>query len=168
MAYITGAMTKLETSEVMSLQIIISPVAVRRASSIARRILHNGEMLHQLGRHRLPIIGILFNVVNGVLSGILDGIGDGVSSTHKYHKSQNSVAHHKQQAAMKLKPARVLSAFEQELAESIHTKLNQPLFRVNLRVMIAAKDKKGRTHTSVRALPLANILHSLILCIYEY
>lgn len=138
-AYLTGAMTKLKDDELMSFQMVISPVKVREANSIAKRIFHNEELLYRLGRRHIPIIGGIFNLINGILFSILDSIGEGVSSTHRTQKPQQSIAQHKQQAAMKIKPARVLSAFEQQLAEAVHSKLNQALYRVDMRVLIAVK-----------------------------
>lgn len=130
MAFLTGAMTKLASGEAMSFQMVVSPVKVREAGVIAKRIFHNEELLYQLGRRRVPLIGRLFGVIDSILFSILDSIGEGISSTHKSYKTQHAAEQHRQQAAMKIKPARTLSVFEQELAEAVNNKLNQSLFRV--------------------------------------
>lgn len=148
MAYLTGAMTNLQPGEFMSLQIIVHPVNVREASVIAKRLLHNEELLHQLGRRRMPLIGSVLSGISSLLFGALDTLGEGVSSTKPRYDSQRSLAQHKQQVAMNIKPARVLSAFEQDLAEAVYDKLNQPLFRADVRMLLVTKTKQDEKHRS--------------------
>lgn len=136
MAYLTGTMTKLLPGEMIGFQIIATPAKVREAGIITNRMMHNDELVYQLGRRKLPISKV-FDVINSITFGILDGLSG--SSQSKTHQSQTS---HKQQVAMKIKPARVLSPFEQQLAESVHDKLSQPLFRTSIRVFVAARDKE--------------------------
>lgn len=135
MAYLAGMMTKLMPGELISFQLVVSPAKVREAGVITNRMMHNDELVYRLGRPKLPASKI-FDVINSVTFGILDGLGG--PSQNKTYQSQAS---HKQQVAMKIKPARVLSPFEQKLAESVHDKLSQPLFRVSIRVLIAMSDK---------------------------
>lgn len=148
MAYLTGAMTKLAVDEVMTFQIVVAPVNVREAGAIAKRIFHNEELLYQLGRKQVPLVGRILGSINDVLFSILDSVGDAVSPSHKNYQPQQATAQHRQQVAMKIKPARVLSAFEQQLAEVVHDKLNQPLFRTSIRVAI---DTRSRQAESERA-----------------
>jgi hypothetical protein len=143
MAYLAGAMTKLRTGEMMSVQMTVSPARVPEAASIARRILHNEELLHQLGKRRLPVFGGILNVVSTIAFSVLDTFGEATSPGPYAYKTQHLATQHKQQAAMKIKPARVLSAFEQQLAESVNDKLSQPLFRVSTRAVILANDKES-------------------------
>ncbi|HEU5187986.1 MAG TPA: DUF87 domain-containing protein, partial [Candidatus Saccharimonadales bacterium] len=140
MAYLTGIMTKLSPDELMGFQIVASPTKVREASAIAGRLMHNDELVYKLGKSKLPA-GKLFDAINSILFGILDGIGDMVSGPSRSATSQTQ-ANHKQQVAMKIKPARMLSLFEQQLAESVHNKLSQPLFSVNIRLLVAVSDKQ--------------------------
>jgi hypothetical protein len=139
MTYLTGLMTKLSPDELIGFQIITSPTKVREASAIAGRLMHNDELVYKLGKHRLPASKI-FDAINTFLFGILDSVGDTISpSRTKSYQIQTS---HKQQVAMKIKPARVLSPFEQQLAESVHDKLSQPLFSASIRLLVAMKDKQ--------------------------
>lgn len=140
MAYLTGIMTKLSPDELMGFQIVVSPTKVREANAIAGRLMHNDELVYKLGRSKLPT-GKLFDALNSILFGILDGIGDMVSGPSRSATSQTQ-ANHKQQVAMKIKPARMLSLFEQQLAESVHNKLSQPLFSVNIRLLVAMDEKQ--------------------------
>jgi len=142
MAYLTGAMTKLSSDELVALQIVVAPTKVREAYSISKRLLHNEELVSRLGKRKLPILGSIFSVINGILFAIIDGIGDMVSGPSKTQRTISPHAQHQQQVAMKIKPARVLSPIEQKLAEAVHHKLNQPLFSVNIRVLVVANTKK--------------------------
>lgn len=136
MAYLAGTMTKLLPGELIGFQIVASPTKVREAGVITNRMMHNDELVYQLGKRKLPVSKV-FDVINSVTFGILDGLsGPSRSSTYQ------SQASHKQQVAMKIKPARVLSPFEQKLAESVHDKLSQPLFSVSIRAIIAMDDKE--------------------------
>jgi uncharacterized protein DUF87/type IV secretory system conjugative DNA transfer VirD4/TraG family protein len=143
MAYLTGAMTKLAPGELIGVQVVVSPTKVRKASEISGRLLHNEEMLHRLGKRQSSAVGTIFNGINTVLFGILTSIGDVVSgpSRGSYRPGQTQL-NHKQQAAMGIKPARTLSPLEQKLADAVQHKLNQPLFRVNIRVLIAVDEKR--------------------------
>lgn len=141
-AYLTGMMTKLSSNELISFQIIVSPVKIREAGVIAGRMMHNDELVYQLGKRRLPA-GKVFDWINTFLFGILDSVGDiasGGRTTYNYKSRPQD--NHKQQVAVKLKPARVLSLLEQQLAESVHNKISQSLFRVSLRAYIAMDDKQ--------------------------
>lgn len=136
MAYLTGTMTKLLPGELVGFQIVASPTRVREAGVITNRMMHNDELVYQLGKRKLPVSRV-FDAINSVTFGILDSLsGPSRSSTYQ------SQASHKQQVAMKIKPARVLSPFEQKLAESVHDKLSQPLFSVSIRAIIAMDDRE--------------------------
>lgn len=136
MAYLTGIMTKLLPGELLGFQIVASPVKVREASVITNRMMHNDELVYQLGKRKLPISKV-FDAINSVTFGILDSL-----SGPSRNSTQQSQASHKQQVAMKIKPARTLSPFEQQLAESVHDKLSQPLFSVSIRVIIVMDNKE--------------------------
>lgn len=139
-SYLTGMMTKLAPHELIGFQIVVVPVKMREAGVIASRMMQNDELVYQLGRRRLGGMRV-FNAINSVLFGILDGIGDVVSGPNRSHKNLPEVDH-RRQAAMKIKPSRMLSTLEQQLANSVHDKISQPLFRVNVRVFVAMEDKQ--------------------------
>jgi hypothetical protein len=142
MAYLTGAMTKLADNELITLQIVVTPTKVREAYTISKRLLHNEELVSRLGKRKLPIFGPIFSVINGMIFAVLDGVGSTVNGPSKIYQSGNAHTQHQQQVAMKIKPARVLSPIEQRLAESVHEKLNQPLFGVNIRALVIADGKQ--------------------------
>ncbi len=141
LAYLTGAMTKLAPGELMSFQIVASPVKLREAGVIASRMMHNDELVYRLGRRWLPVAKF-FDWINGLLLGILDSVGDIANGPSTYQYKSKPQDSQKQLAAIKLRPARVLSQLEQQLAVSVHDKLSQPLFRVNIRAYVVTDDKQ--------------------------
>ncbi|OGL21451.1 hypothetical protein A2707_05450 [Candidatus Saccharibacteria bacterium RIFCSPHIGHO2_01_FULL_45_15] len=147
-AYLTGSMTKLEANEQVAFQIVLTPTRAKEAEIIARKILTNEDLLGKLeGRHTPGISGI-FTAINSSMFSIMDGIGSGLSgssSTYRRDSFDTQLTQHKQQAALGLKPARILSSFEQELVESIHHKVNQPIFQVVIRVYVASPNKQKRS-----------------------
>lgn len=142
-AYLTGAMTKLESDELILFQLVATPVRVREAESIAGRLLHNDALVYELGKRRLPLSN-LFGGINSILFGILDGMGEMSSSTKSSNSLQQNDMRRKQDVAAKVRPVRTLSALEQELAESVNRKLQQPLFSVDIRALVIAGNKRER------------------------
>ena len=61
------------------------------------------------------------------------------------HNYAQSDAHNRQQVAQRLKPARQLSVFEQQLVASVDHKVQQPLFRVSVRALIVTDNKQEMT-----------------------
>lgn len=141
-SYLTGVMTKQSKDEIMAIEIIVSPSNVREAGVIASRMLHNEELVYQLGKRKNSIVGNIFSILGSILFSILDAIGTATSGIPSKSSSQGSQASHRHQVAMKEKPARVLGKFEQQLAESVHDKLRQPLFRVTIRAVIVASSNE--------------------------
>ncbi|MGK2896700.1 MAG: type IV secretory system conjugative DNA transfer family protein [Candidatus Saccharimonadales bacterium] len=133
-------MTNLEPNESVHIQLVIAPVRLREALILARRVLGNEDMLNRLNTRNIPLWSLLTSGVNRVIFGVLELIGDVTSGGTSYTKRSNSSSERAQyeriQVAKREKPARTLSTFEQELMETMHNKLNQPLFRVNVRAAV--------------------------------
>lgn len=144
LAYLAGAMTKLSEGELMAVQVVVSPTKVPEARSIQKKLLHNEEHVYDLGGRRLPMVGATFGLINSVLLGLLDVIGEVASGGSTRMAPNDPHATHRQQAAMRVKPARTLSSFEQRLAESVSDKLNQSLFQVQVRVLVNTTDSAHR------------------------
>jgi len=140
-AYLAGAMTKLEPNEHMRLQLILTPVKLREASILAHKILGNEDMLAHLSSHKIPFWSGLTQLINTILFSATDAVGEVYhGSTKQSYQASQKDAHDKLQVARRLRPARTLSAFELELMESMHRKVNQPLFRVSIRVAVTSDD----------------------------
>jgi len=143
MAYLSGAMTKLHQGDLMAMQVVVSPTHVSEARRIQRKLLHNEEHVYDLGRRGLPVVGPLLGLISSALFGLLDTAGEVASGGSITARSVDPHEMHRQQAAMRIKPARTLSQFEQQLAESVHDKLRQPLFEVQVRVLVNSSEKTG-------------------------
>jgi hypothetical protein len=71
---------------------------------------------------------------------VYSGTTSGNYTTHTNTKNQD--AQFKAQVSKRQRPARSLSAFEQELMESMHQKVTQPLFQVSLRILVNSSNSK--------------------------
>jgi hypothetical protein len=144
MAYLAGAMTKLRDDELMAIQVVVSPTKFAEARNIQKKLMHNEENVFDLGSRRWPLAGGVLGLINSALFGFMDAFGEIVSGGSTRAVSGDPHATHRQQAAMRVKPARTLSSFEQRLAESVSEKLNQHLFQVQVRVLVQAVDGTQR------------------------
>jgi hypothetical protein len=155
-SYLTGMMTKLEPNEQMSFQLILTPIKPKEASSIAHKVLRNEDLLYSLGTKSMPALSIITGLINKLLFSITDMTGEIYhGATSQSYSSKSS--HEQSQIARRQRPTRTLSAFELEIMESIHNKVNQPLFRTSLRVGVAmnspeeAKERLSAISTSLHS-----------------
>lgn len=139
--YLTNAMAKLRSGESMAFQLVVAPIHSKQADSLRYKILQNDEFISKLeGKHGHGTK--LFTVVNSILLGIGDVVSDIFhgQSTGSYYSSAKDLEYQKQ-VAKHLRPVRSLSYFEHELVSTIEDKLSQPLFKVDIRVLISTKTK---------------------------
>jgi len=149
LSYVTGSMTKLEDDEEISLQLIAKPIRLREAEILSHRILGNEDILKQVNGSGLGQIGRLTNVFGKLSAGLTDLASEvyaGVSYGQSSYDSSKGRSMQHSSVIRDDRPARTLSAFEQELMESMHRKVTLPLFQVNLRVLI--KSSNAQQHVS--------------------
>ena len=148
LSYVTGAMTKLSDNESVALQLVIRPVKLKDANKLSRQIMANENILSAVndGNKTLSKAG---DLLGGTLTGALDLASEvsyetaaGYRSGSVYRTSYAKDAQIKSQIARRERPARTLSTFELELMESMHQKVTQPLFQVDLRVLISGDNAK--------------------------
>jgi len=146
MAHLAGAMTQLKNGELMSLQLVVAPLPLRHTSAITRKLLNNEDLLSHLSGKRTSLLQHLLYAANRLMFGITGLVTSIIhgSSEAAYQSSQRD-AHDKLQIIQRLKPARQLSSFEQELAMSIDHKVRQPLFQVSVRALVVASSKSEAT-----------------------
>lgn len=149
-AYITGMMTKLSPGELVSLQIVVSPTKKSETSLLSQKILNNEDVLRYLNAFRMPsylkpISMLMQGLIKLIqLSGkeilsVVTEIAHGSSNrqiyayNHEMYQQQIRVAH--------IRPARMLSAFEQEAVKAVQEKIEQPLFEASIRVLITMNSK---------------------------
>lgn len=145
MAYITGAMTKLEDGEQITLQLVLTPVNLPEARQLSKRILGNEDVLRRVQGGKMPFMGKFMEWLGSMAMGTAELTGEFYSGTtygHKQNKSLGKDAQFQSQVLSRQRPARTLSAFELELMDSMHQKLTKPLFHVNLRVMVTSNSAK--------------------------
>lgn len=142
-AYLTSAMTNLEPGESIHIQLVLEPVQISEAQSLARRILGNEDLLRRLNTRQLPFWDKSIDMMNSVFMGTTELFGEMIStspSSKKSYYGHDRNTFDKIQVQNHQKPARTLSTFELELMQTMHYKLNQPLFRANLRVAVKMND----------------------------
>lgn len=146
MAHMTGAMTQLKDNELMVMQLVASPLSLDYASGIMHKLLNNEDLLKHLEQKRLSLLKSLLYLINKLLFAVTDLITEvfhgSSGSSHNYAQSD---IHTRQQVAQRLKPARQLSAIEQQRVAAIDHKVQQPLFRVSVRALIVTDNKAEKT-----------------------
>lgn len=142
-AYLAGAMTKLAAGEQIRFQLIVTPVKLREAEALARKILGNEDMLTHLNSKRIPLLSAFFSLTNKGLFATQDMMNEVYyhGATGRTYYGTERANFESSQVAKRQRPARTLSAFELELMETMHIKLNQPLFRVNIRAGVIMKSE---------------------------
>jgi hypothetical protein len=146
LSYVTGAMTKLNDDEEITLQIVATPVRLREADILSHKILGNENILQQVSGKQLTLLGRFTNIFGKASSGLTDLAGEvymGTTFGHKdYYSSKSRTVQQQARITTHDRPARTLSAFELELMETMHQKVTRPLFQVNLRVLVKSPEAK--------------------------
>lgn len=155
LSYITGAMTKLKDNEQITLQLVVTPVRLREAQQLSRRIMANEDILRRVQQTggNFSLTPKIFEGVSSFAMGFLELIGDmhsGTTQSYSKTKQSGKNAQFQQQVNTRQRPARTLSAFELELMESMHKKVTQPLFQVSLRVLLTSENQKEHI-TAIRS-----------------
>ncbi len=148
-AYITGMMTKLSPGELISFQIVLSPTQVRQTQTLSKMILHNEDVLSYLAKPQFPqvikipfyIFMLLAKLVTVILNQLGWAVGELMSGgrrtpayVYQNYNSQMQIQQH-------IKPARMLTTFEQNTVTSIQQKIDQSLFETSIRLLVVVKDK---------------------------
>ncbi|OGE32844.1 hypothetical protein A3C59_04445 [Candidatus Daviesbacteria bacterium RIFCSPHIGHO2_02_FULL_36_13] len=153
-AFLTGMMTKLSPDELISFQIVISPTKTNETNKINNMILGNENVLKYLDRIRYPAFLIPITFTISILIKMCLEIGKQVEwflNSIAHSKARPSYAaspdyqfqQNQFQYQMQLRPARVITPFEEETVKSIKEKIDQPLFETSLRLLAIVSDKKS-------------------------
>lgn len=147
-AYITGMMTKLKKDELISFQIVLSPVKRKETKTLSKMILRNEDVLHYLDKPQIPsflapisfliiVMGKFIELVGSQLQWALTELTRDTSKRSAYVQTQAY-----QQLPNPAKPARVLSSFEQEAIQLVQEKVDQSLFEASLRLLLVVNGKE--------------------------
>lgn len=151
-AYITGMMTKLMPGELVSYQIVVSPTQTHETSTLTNKILNNEDVLRYLTKKRsqwymtpfVVFFTLVFKFCQDIVSSVLEIF---TSNSHQQAYANQNAAIQIHQQYGRIKPARVLSVFEQEVVASVQEKIDQVLFESTVRVFVLLKnplDQKQR------------------------
>ena len=143
--YITAALTQLNDDELVAMQIVFEPRKLWSASRTRNKILRNDTYLPNASNN-LAWLKATANIINKINFGIMDLVSAGFHPAETYPKaykfnSDQRMLDHQMRVARGEQPARQLSYFEHEVVESISEKLKQPLFRSDIRFVVASANK---------------------------
>lgn len=145
LSYITSAMTRLDDNEQVTMQLVVSPIKLRETSGLAHKILRNEDILSSARSHTpfwmQRLSSTMLNTLWGTADLASEAYHDTAYGTYTT-KSSEQISAHKAQVLNGQKPARSLSTFELEVMESMHRKVTQPLFQVNLRILASGSRSK--------------------------
>ena len=146
LSYVIGAMTRLNDDEEIILQLIATPARLREAEILSHKILGNENILKYVSGKKLSMFGKLASLFGKISSGATDLVSEVhasmTTSQRNYYNSKTTSSRQQIRVPRDDRPARMLSAFELELMETMHQKVTRPLFRVNLRVMVNSPEPK--------------------------
>lgn len=144
LSYVTGAMTKLADGEQITLQMVATPIRMREAEILSLKILGNENILQQVGSGQLLGLGRLTNGLGKVSSSMTDLASEVLTGTASgygnYYRSNSHTSQQQTEIKRTDRPSRSLSTFEQELMESMHRKVTQPLFQVDIRILVKSPE----------------------------
>lgn len=126
-AYITGMMTKLSENELMSFQIVLTPIVSTEATNILRMALSNKNIFEYLNHNRFLSSGIfsIFGILARELSWAMTELIHGNAKTIQTIPTSTE---------------RIYNSYEQQEVLGIEEKVKQPLFEASLRLLIATSD----------------------------
>jgi len=137
LSYIVGSMTKLSPDELISFQIVMSPASKRVAINAREKLISDGvtkkrSILSLPARFIYKVVKVSLKVLFATIYAVLSMFGGGPRySLYKRRFNQN-----------KLNP---LTDEDKRIIKTIHSKLNQPLFYVDIRGLIKLKDESSIT-----------------------
>ncbi len=137
LSYIVGSMTKLSSNELISFQIVMSPASKRVAINAREKLISDGmtkkrSILSLPTRFIYKVVKVSLKVLFATIYAVLSMFGGGPRhSLYNRRFNQN-----------KLNP---LTDEDKRIIKTIHAKLNQPLFYVDIRGLIKLKDESSIT-----------------------
>ncbi|MEX0616619.1 MAG: DUF87 domain-containing protein [Candidatus Woykebacteria bacterium] len=141
-AYITGMMTKLDKTELISLQVLLATIKPTETKKISNIIFYNGDVLDHLNSKNIPtylkVPAILLKLVLSAIFSVVM-LPFWIISTLATNET-TPIPH---LLRNKTKSDRIRTSFENELVESINSKINQPLFEATIRVLVIVKNSQN-------------------------
>jgi hypothetical protein len=148
--YIANAMTGLEDQELMSYQLVISPLRVRVMQRIVRR-LPDMEDIRAYAAQSVPYMQQAAKYTNRLLFSLTDMVGE---MYHGPHRNTQYTAHHSSKKQMNTIQLKYPDRFGRKFMEASQDKASQALFEVRIRVCIQG-DSVARTADLLQAMTTA-------------
>jgi energy-coupling factor transporter ATP-binding protein EcfA2 len=153
-AYITGAMTKIDHDELIAMQIIITPTRIADTEKIKRMIFRGEDVLGYLNKFTLPrsiwilltplwlisklmllILTLSSETCRIILNDFLT-----VTPSSKNASQQPLSEQEKRKATLPTRPVRMVTPFEQTAIDSINQKIEQNIFQSTIRFIVIMND----------------------------
>src|ERR1035437_3416798 len=148
--YITGMMTKLSPNELISFQIVLSPVKTSETEIIQNMIRGKRDVLQYLGspsyylvvKLLFGIITLLTTVIREVGGALMSVISEVQSSPDQIRRMRAYELESKMRMNNFKNIPKVLTPYEEELIQSIQGKISQQLFTSSIKLLVIAKNKQ--------------------------
>ena len=141
--YIMESMAKPLPDELTAFQLVMSPASTRVSDKVRNQLLNGQDSsLHRkLWHYPFILLWVVVKAIMAVFGGILEMIGDEVSGVHSARKS----------STYQYKPSKVAPATKHVLND-LHSKLDEPLFNVDIRALIVGADSTQRAQGIINSL----------------
>ncbi len=148
-SYITGVMTKLSPGELVSYQVVTTPVLSQIHTSQTQEMhalrskMYKQEPLNQYLQNGVPVLislpFLLIKAVGKVFGfAIMVTYSMAVGAVDTSGKSVPFL----QPAAIKVEPSEIYNPYEQELRTVVKEKIDQNLFETSIRLLVVSRDKE--------------------------
>ena len=145
MTYLTGAMTKLDPSELISFQLVVSghvPKDIEKIHHAVLRSEHVDNLLSSSGSSKSTRILSGLSKASLKLTDLVTLAYHG--DTKQYLNSSLKDAGENKKIQNESMPSRRISSFEEERIRSIEQKILEPLFLVSVRALVVSSDEEIR------------------------
>jgi hypothetical protein len=148
--YITGMMTKLSPGELISFQIVLSPIKTSETQIIQNTIRNKGDVLQYLSKPSyhwvlrlcFGVITLLTTVIRETGGALISVLNEAQSSPEQIRRMRAYELESRMRANSFKSAPRVLDAYEQEIIKSVQEKITQPLFTTSIKLLVIAKSKQ--------------------------
>jgi hypothetical protein len=148
--YITGMMTKLSPNELISFQIVLSPVKTSETQIIQNMIRGKRDVFQYLSSPSYHwVLRLIFGVITLLTTAIKEVGGALISVVNEAQSSPDQIRRmraYELESKMRMNNfkniPKILTPYEEELIQSIQGKIAQPLFTSSIRLLVIAKNKQ--------------------------
>ncbi len=148
-SYITGVMTKLKPSELISFQLVTTPVLsqihtqqTQEMDSLRSKMYRQEPLNEFLQKTTIPLIGFPLLVFKAVAKVFGFSIMFAYSMVAAAVDTSGKSVPFLKDTTIKIQPSEILNPYEQELKTVVKDKIDQHLFETSIRFLVVSKDKE--------------------------